>query len=112
VLGRDIYVNNKQMGGPKVMGCNGVSQLVVRDDLSGVGCILKWLSYIPAKKGTANHRPSIGIYCTIRPIKAFPCKERYGQSQTLNRNILHHPANQGVSLQRKVRALAYDNLRF
>eukprot|EP00976_Prorocentrum_cordatum_P101840 1192810-Prorocentrum_minimum.AAC.5 len=43
------------MGSSKVMHSNGVTHMVVRDDLSGVGCILKWLSYIPAKKGAAPH---------------------------------------------------------
>lgn len=40
-----------QLGGPRVMGENGVSHYVVNDDLEGVKVILRWLSYCPAQLG-------------------------------------------------------------
>lgn len=40
-----------QLGGPRVMGENGVSHYVVNDDLEGVKVILRWLSYCPSQLG-------------------------------------------------------------
>jgi hypothetical protein len=37
-----------QLGGPRVMGHNGVSHHVVRDDLEGVATVLRLLAYAPA----------------------------------------------------------------
>ena len=51
LLGRDVYTSNNQIGGPKVMHSNGVSQAVVADDVGGVNAILRWLSYVPASRG-------------------------------------------------------------
>lgn len=51
LLGREVYTSNNQIGGPKVMGHNGVSHVVVTDDVQGVQSILTWLSYIPKTKG-------------------------------------------------------------
>ncbi|KAA8495577.1 Acetyl-CoA carboxylase [Porphyridium purpureum] len=51
VLGREVYVTNEQLGGVKVMYPNGVSHLLVKDDIQGVGAILDWLSYVPRKRG-------------------------------------------------------------
>lgn len=53
VLGRDVYTSNAQIGGPKVMGSNGVSHMVVPDDVQGVKAVLNWLSYVPASIGGA-----------------------------------------------------------
>jgi acetyl-CoA carboxylase/biotin carboxylase 1 len=36
VLGRQVYTSHMQLGGPRVMGHNGVSHHVVTDDLEGV----------------------------------------------------------------------------
>jgi len=36
VLGRQVYTSHMQLGGPRVMGVNGVSHHVVTDDLEGV----------------------------------------------------------------------------
>lgn len=47
LLGRDVYSSHLQLGGPKVMGVNGVSHQVVPDDLAGVAAVLRWLSYVP-----------------------------------------------------------------
>lgn len=36
MLGRQVYTSHMQLGGPRVMGVNGVSHHVVSDDLEGV----------------------------------------------------------------------------
>lgn len=51
LLGREVYASNLQLGGTQIMYTNGVSHLTAVDDLSGVQKILKWLSYIPSKRG-------------------------------------------------------------
>nr|ASZ00206.1 acetyl-CoA carboxylase 2 [Geranium incanum] len=53
LLGREVYNSHMQLGGPKIMGTNGVVHLTVSDDLEGVSAILKWLSYIPQHIGGA-----------------------------------------------------------
>jgi len=51
LLGREVYTSNNQIGGPRVMGHNGVSHQIVPDDVNGVVSILNWLSYVPKVKG-------------------------------------------------------------
>ncbi|KAL1223719.1 Acetyl-CoA carboxylase 1 [Cardamine amara subsp. amara] len=51
LLGREVYSSHMQLGGPKIMGTNGVVHRTVSDDLEGVTAILNWLSYIPAYMG-------------------------------------------------------------
>eukprot|EP00958_Prasinococcus_capsulatus_P006038 scaffold577_cov405-Prasinococcus_capsulatus_cf.AAC.15 len=53
LLGRTVYSSNLQIGGPKVMGHNGVSQVIVQDDWIGVRTILRWLSYVPDRRGAS-----------------------------------------------------------
>nr|ASZ00198.1 acetyl-CoA carboxylase 1 [Geranium incanum] len=53
LLGREVYSSHMQLGGPKIMGTNGVVHLTVSDDLEGVSAILKWLSNIPLHVGGA-----------------------------------------------------------
>ena len=53
LLGREVYTSHMQLGGPKVMGANGVSHHVVEDDLAGVLCVLRWLSYTATHTGEA-----------------------------------------------------------
>ncbi|GMH43409.1 hypothetical protein BSKO_11331 [Bryopsis sp. KO-2023] len=53
LLGREVYSSHMQLGGPRVMGVNGVSHHTVDDDLEGVRCILRWLSYAPPVLGAA-----------------------------------------------------------
>ncbi|CAH8297840.1 unnamed protein product [Eruca vesicaria subsp. sativa] len=48
---REVYSSHMQLGGPKIMGTNGVVHLTVADDLEGVSAILNWLSYVPAYVG-------------------------------------------------------------
>lgn len=56
LLGRDVYTSHMQLGGPKVMGQNGVSHHIVEDDLAGVMCVLRWLSYTAARVGESPPR--------------------------------------------------------
>jgi acetyl-CoA carboxylase/biotin carboxylase 1 len=56
LLGRDVYTSHMQLGGPKVMGQNGVSHHIVEDDLAGVLCVLRWLSYTAARVGESPPR--------------------------------------------------------
>lgn len=51
VLGRDVYLSNVQLGGTQIMFANGVSHLIVNDELNGVISILDWIAYIPKKRG-------------------------------------------------------------
>jgi acetyl-CoA carboxylase/biotin carboxylase 1 len=51
-----VYTSNMQLGGPRVMGVNGVSHYVVDDDLEGVKTILRWLSYAPPQVGAEPAR--------------------------------------------------------
>lgn len=51
VLGHNVYLSNEQLGGTKIMYPNGITHTVVPDDVSGVGAILDWLSYVPRKRG-------------------------------------------------------------
>ncbi|KAL6777494.1 BCC3 [Auxenochlorella protothecoides x Auxenochlorella symbiontica] len=53
LLGREVYTSQQQLGGPRVMGANGVSHHVVEDDLAGVAALLRWLAYTPARLGDA-----------------------------------------------------------
>ena len=71
VLGRDVYSSHMQLGGPKVMGVNGVSHHVVADDLEGVSAVLTWLSYVPSILGGAPQLlPSSDP--VERPVTYFP----------------------------------------
>lgn len=47
LLGRQVYTSHMQLGGPRVMGHNGVSHHIVADDLQGVTCLLQWLAFMP-----------------------------------------------------------------
>ncbi|GLC69098.1 hypothetical protein PLESTF_000789000 [Pleodorina starrii] len=51
LLGRQVYTSHMQLGGPRVMGVNGVSHHVVADDLEGVRTVLQLLSYAPTQLG-------------------------------------------------------------
>ncbi|KAL2894342.1 Acetyl-CoA carboxylase 1 [Bienertia sinuspersici] len=53
LLGREVYSSQMQLGGPKIMGTNGVVHLTVSDDLEGISAIVKWLSYVPPYAGGA-----------------------------------------------------------
>lgn len=48
LLGRDVYESQDQLGGPQIMGPNGVAHLGVDDDQAAMEAIVRWLSYTPA----------------------------------------------------------------
>lgn len=48
VLGKDVYTSNLQLGGPQIMFHNGVTHVVVNDDLKSMCSTVSWLSYVPA----------------------------------------------------------------
>ncbi|KAF7455692.1 acetyl-coA carboxylase ACC2, partial [Cryptosporidium felis] len=47
VASKEIYSSNDELGGTEIMAKNGVTHLVVKDDLEGCVEILRWLSYVP-----------------------------------------------------------------
>ena len=47
LLGRAVYTSHLQLGGPRVMGYNGVTHVTVPDDLAGARTVLEWLAYVP-----------------------------------------------------------------
>ncbi|KAF2646451.1 hypothetical protein P280DRAFT_415750 [Massarina eburnea CBS 473.64] len=51
LLGREVYTSNLQLGGTQIMYRNGVSHMTAADDFEGVSKIVKWLSFVPDKKG-------------------------------------------------------------
>ncbi|KAF2004050.1 acetyl-CoA carboxylase-like protein [Amniculicola lignicola CBS 123094] len=51
LLGREVYTSNLQLGGTQIMYRNGVSHMTANDDFEGVSKIVKWLSFVPDKKG-------------------------------------------------------------
>ena len=82
LMGRSVYNSNAQLGGPLVMERNGVSHQIVNDDMRGVEAILKWLAFVPARRGgalpisaspfpvrlpTRTHRPR---FCSERATRA------------------------------------------
>ena len=83
VLGREVYTSNAQIGGPKVMGANGVSQVLVPDDVFGVRSILQWLSYIPCRRSAPL--PCISCVDPIRRYVTFdPPSSAYDPRHLLN----------------------------
>lgn len=51
LMGKKVYTSNTQLGGPNIMYNNGVSHLVVNDDLEGVQKVIEWLEFIPRSRG-------------------------------------------------------------
>lgn len=51
VLGREVYTSNLQLGGTQIMYKNGVSHLTAGSDIEGATHILRWISYVPERKG-------------------------------------------------------------
>ena len=50
LLGRTVYTSNVQLGGVDIMYTNGVSHMVVENDMRGIQQCLQWLSYVPNKR--------------------------------------------------------------
>lgn len=71
LLGREVYTSNLQLGGTQIMYKNGVSHLTANDDFEGVSKIVKWLSFVPEKRGS--------------PIPVQP------GSETWDRNVAYFP---------------------
>nr|POF07007.1 acetyl-coa carboxylase [Quercus suber] len=51
LLGREVYTSNLQLGGTQIMYKNGVSHMTANDDFEGVSKIVKWMSFVPDRKG-------------------------------------------------------------
>ena len=51
LLGREVYTSNLQLGGTQIMHKNGVSHMTAGDDFEGVSKIVKWMSFVPDRKG-------------------------------------------------------------
>ncbi|XP_074264154.1 acetyl-CoA carboxylase 1-like [Silene latifolia] len=86
LLGREVYSSHMQLGGPKIMGTNGVTHLTVSDDLEGISAILKWLSFVPPYSGgPLPISPSLDP--PERPVEYLPenaCDPRGAISGTLD----------------------------
>lgn len=52
--GDDVYSTNRELGGPHIMGPNGVSHHIVDDESHACRKVLSWLSGVPVKKGTPS----------------------------------------------------------
>ena len=76
VLGREVYTSNLQLGGTQIMYKNGVSHLTAGSDLEGATHILKWLSYVPEKRGAALPI-TVPVDTWDRPITYVPPKGPY-----------------------------------
>ena len=50
--GDDVYSSNRELGGPHIMGPNGVSHHIVEDESEACRAVLTWLSGVPVKKGS------------------------------------------------------------
>ncbi|KAF2398226.1 acetyl-CoA carboxylase acc1 [Trichodelitschia bisporula] len=63
LLGRDVYTSNLQLGGTQIMYRNGVSHMTAEDDFAGVCKIVKWMSFVPDKKGNpVPISPSVDVW--------------------------------------------------
>tara|TARA_B110001452_G_scaffold267606_1_gene278415 strand:+ start:4830 stop:7067 length:2238 start_codon:yes stop_codon:yes gene_type:complete len=51
LLGNNVYESNLQLGGPEVMGNNGISHLLVESDQQACNEIVHWLSFVPRALG-------------------------------------------------------------
>ncbi len=52
--GDDVYSSNRELGGPHIMGPNGVSHQIVADESHACGTVLSWLSGVPEKRGSPS----------------------------------------------------------
>lgn len=71
LLGREVYTSNLQLGGTQIMYKNGVSHMTANDDFEGVSKIVRWMSYVPDRKGN--------------PVPISP------STDTWDRDITYHP---------------------
>lgn len=78
LLGREVYTSHLQLGGPRVMGQNGVVHNVVSDDVHGMTSVLQWLSYVPEYGGSSLPLlPSIdGVERAVEYVPSDVCDAR------------------------------------
>ena len=72
LLGQKLYTSNLQLGGPSVMFTNGVSHHTVSTDLQGVQAIIRWLSFVPAKRGAPLPLIDVALDPPSRKIACAP----------------------------------------
>lgn len=53
LIGSSVYTSNDEIGGPGVMGANGISHQVVDTDVDAMEAVLDWLSFVPKVRGGA-----------------------------------------------------------
>ncbi|KAK8791101.1 hypothetical protein WA158_005732 [Blastocystis sp. Blastoise] len=75
LMGKHVYTSNSQLGGTDIMYPNGVSHLIVNNDIEGVEKVLEWLNYIPAYMGAP-----------------LPIKQLTNNIDIINRSIDYMPA--------------------
>ncbi len=52
--GDDVYSSNRELGGPHIMGPNGLSHHIVDDEGQACKTVLSWLSGVPVKRGSPS----------------------------------------------------------
>jgi acetyl-CoA carboxylase / biotin carboxylase 1 len=67
LLGRSVYLSNKQLGGVQIMHTNGVSHSIVADDSAGVEAIVDWLAFVPR-----NRDEQAPVYVLALPQSVLP----------------------------------------
>lgn len=77
LLGREVYSSNLQLGGTQIMYKNGVSHLTARDDLAGITSIIKWISYVPDKRGAPLPVSYMHVDPWDRDVEYMPPKGTY-----------------------------------
>lgn len=94
LLGRDVYTSHMQLGGPRVMSVNGISHHTVNDDLEGIRCIIRWLSYTPSVLGAAPLPLSTSDPAS-RTIGYYPTEsEKLDPRKAIMGNVLFTRVNQ------------------
>ncbi|GMI33846.1 hypothetical protein TeGR_g1277 [Tetraparma gracilis] len=73
LMGCEVYSTNDQLGGPQIMGPNGVSHLLANNHFDAVLQALQWLSFVPAQRGGELPVSDIrGIDTPLRKIEFHP----------------------------------------
>eukprot|EP01029_Cantina_marsupialis_P005679 TRINITY_DN1619_c0_g2_i2.p1 TRINITY_DN1619_c0_g2~~TRINITY_DN1619_c0_g2_i2.p1 ORF type:complete len:1268 (-),score=560.95 TRINITY_DN1619_c0_g2_i2:1218-5021(-) len=84
LMGSNVYADNLQLGGPRIMFPNGVSHTLAEDDMDVVAQTLEWLSYIPKYKGATL--PVMGMPTgeqIEREVEASPSPNPYNPRDVL-----------------------------
>uniref|UniRef100_A0A914WMT1 Acetyl-CoA carboxylase n=1 Tax=Plectus sambesii TaxID=2011161 RepID=A0A914WMT1_9BILA len=76
LLGKEVYTSSGQLGGIQIMHNNGITHSAVKNDFEGVVQMLKWLSYMPKRKGELGPVLTSGD-AIERPIEFTPTKAPY-----------------------------------